>query len=51
VLDDSKARVAASREAVELLHAMRLAAVNPSATRRGLAEREAVILDKTAELA
>lgn len=49
--DDIKASVAASREAVELLRTMRPAAVNPSAPRRGLAEREAVILDKTTELA
>ncbi len=49
--DDLKASVAASREAVELLRKMRPAAVNPSALKRDLAEREAVILDKTAELA
>jgi hypothetical protein len=47
--DDIKASVAASREAVELLRKMRPAAVNPSAPKRDLAEREAVILDKTTE--
>lgn len=49
--DDLKASVAASREACELLRKMRPAAVNPAAPQRGLAEREAVILDKTIELA
>jgi hypothetical protein len=49
--DDIKASVAASREAVELLRTMRPAAVNTVAAKRGLAEREAVILDKTIELA
>jgi hypothetical protein len=49
--DDIKASVAASREAVELLGTMRPATVNPVAAKRGLAEREAVILDKMTELA
>jgi hypothetical protein len=49
--DDLKASVAASREAVELLRKMRPAAVSQSAQKRSLAEREPVILDKTAELA
>ncbi len=49
--DDLKASVAASREACELLRKMRQAAVHPKAQQRGLAEREAVILDKMTELA
>lgn len=49
--DDIKASVAASREAVELLRAMRPATVNTVAARRDLAEREAVILDKATEFA
>jgi hypothetical protein len=49
--DDLKASVAAAREAVELLRKLRPAVVSQPAQKRGLAEREAVILDKTAELA
>jgi hypothetical protein len=49
--DDLKASVAASREACELLRKMRPATVNPAATQRDLAEREAVILDKITDLA
>lgn len=49
--DDLKASVAASREAVELLRKIRPTAVSQPSQKRGLAEREAVILDKTAELA
>ena len=40
-----------SREACELLRTMRPATVNQIATKRDLAEREAVILDKMTELA
>jgi hypothetical protein len=49
--DDLKASVAASREACEMLRAMRPATVNQAAQRRDLAEREAVILDKMTDLA
>lgn len=49
--DDLKASISASREAVELLRAMRPATVNSSAQKRDLAEREAVILDKMKDLA
>jgi hypothetical protein len=49
--EDLKASVAASREACELLRKMRPAAVNSEAQKRDLAGREAVILDKMAELA
>jgi hypothetical protein len=49
--DDLKASISASREAVELLRAMRPATVNSSAQKRDLAEREAVILDKVKDLA
>jgi hypothetical protein len=49
--ENLKASVAASREACELLRKMRPAAVNSSAKQRDLAEREAVILDKTIDLA
>jgi len=48
--DDLKASVAASREACELLRKMRPNVVNPK-TKRDLAEREAVILDKMTDLA
>lgn len=49
--DDLKASIAASREAVELLRTMRPAAVNAVAWERVLGEREAVILDRTIDLA
>jgi len=49
--DDIKASVAASRKAVELFRKMRPASVITATAERDLAEREAVILDKTAELA
>jgi hypothetical protein len=49
--EDLKASVAASREACELLRKMRPAAVNSAAKQRDLAEREAIILDRTLDLA
>jgi len=49
--EDLKASIAASREACELLRAMRPAVVNTSAQKRDLAEREAIILDKMTDLA
>lgn len=49
--EDLKASIAASCEACELLRKMRPTAVNPAATQRDLAEREAVSLEKMTGLA
>jgi hypothetical protein len=46
-----KASIAASREAAELLRKMRPEGTNPKAQQRTLPEREAVILDRLADLA